>query len=50
MGALIGDLLAVARAESDAMALVALEPLDLREAARGHRRPAPAGRAQGADA
>ncbi len=34
MGALIGDLLAVARAESDAMALVALEPLDLREAAR----------------
>jgi two-component system sensor histidine kinase CiaH len=33
MGALIGDLLAVARAESDAMAL-ALEPLDLREAAR----------------
>ncbi len=34
MGALIGDLLAVARAESDAIALVALEPLDLREAAR----------------
>jgi len=34
MGALIGDLLAVARAESDAMALVPLEPLDLREAAR----------------
>ena len=33
MGALIGDLLAVARAESDATALT-LEPLDLREAAR----------------